>query len=61
MTEKYIMRENSIPDNILHDRNLCDISLQENELVLTFKIEYYPQDYTDTTFAEKYKISQNAI
>ncbi len=55
MTEKYIMRENRIPDGILHDRNLCDISLKENELVLTFKIEYYPQDYTDTTFAEKYK------
>lgn len=55
MTEKYIMKENSIPDGILHDQNLCDISLQNNDLILTFETHYYPQDYIDTTFAEKYK------
>lgn len=53
MTEKYIMSENSIPDGILHDQCLCDISLQDNELALMFKTRFYPQDYTDTSFTEK--------
>lgn len=55
MTEKYIMSENYIPDVILHDQDLYNISLQDNELILSFETHFYPQDYTDTTYAEKYK------
>ncbi len=55
MTEKYIMSENSIPDGMLHDQNLYDISLENNELTLSFDTHFYPQNYTDTSFAEKYK------
>lgn len=54
MTEKYIMSENSIPDGMLHDQNLYDISLENNELTLSFDTHFYPQNYTDTSFAEKY-------
>ncbi|MCH5316099.1 MAG: hypothetical protein J1E81_09300 [Eubacterium sp.] len=55
MTEKYIMSENYIPDGILHDQDLYNISLENNELTLSFETHFYPQDYTDTSFAEKYK------
>lgn len=55
MTEKYIMSENKIPYGILHDQNLDDISFRNNELTLSFEIHFYPQNYTDTAFAEKYK------
>lgn len=55
MTEKYIMSENRIPDGILHDQGLYNVSLNDDVLTLSFETHYYPQDYTDTTFAEKYK------
>lgn len=55
MTEKYIMSENNIPDGILHDQDLYNVSYKDNMLTLSFETHYYPQDYTDTTFAEKYK------
>lgn len=55
MVEKYIMLENDIPDGILHDQYLYDISLQNNELTLSFEVHYYPQNYSNTSFAQKYK------
>lgn len=55
MTEKYIMSENNIPDGILHDQDLYNVSYNDNVLTLSFETHFYPQDYTDTTFAEKYK------
>lgn len=55
MTEKYVMNENSIPDGILHDQDLYNVSYSDNVLTLSFETHFYPQDYTDTTFAEKYK------
>lgn len=55
MVEKYIMCENDIPDGILHDQYLYDISLQNNEVTLSFEVHYYPQNYSNTSFAQKYK------
>lgn len=51
MTEKYIMSEHNIPDGILHDQDLYNISYDGNALTLSFETHFYPQDYTDTTFA----------
>lgn len=55
MTEKYVMCENIIPDGILHDQDLYNVSYNDNVLTLSFETHFYPQDYTDTTFAERYK------
>ncbi len=55
MTEKYIISEHNIPDGILHDQDLYNVSYNDNILTLSFETHFYPQDYTDTTFAEKYK------
>ena len=55
MIEKLVMRENSIPDGILHDQDLYKIELNGKELTLSFKTYYYPQDYTKAEFAERYK------
>lgn len=55
MTEKYIMSEHYIPDGILHDQDLYNVSYSDNVLTLSFETHYYPQNFTDTTFAEKYK------
>lgn len=55
MTEKYIMSEHNIPDGIIHDQDLYNISYDGNALTLSFKTHFCPQDYTDTTVVEKYK------
>ena len=55
MTEKYIISENNIPDGILQDQDLYNVSYHDNVLTLSFETHFYPQDYTDSTFAEKYK------
>lgn len=55
MTEKYVMSENIIPDGILQDQDLYNVSYNDDVLTLSFETHFYPQDYFDTTFAEKYK------
>ena len=55
MTEKLIMKDMNIPDGILHDSKLYNVSLENNELTLSFETYYYPDDYTTTEFVEKYK------
>lgn len=55
MTEKFNLNEMQIPDGILHDQDLYQITLEDNVLTLSFETHYYPQNFTDTTFAEKYK------
>lgn len=55
MTEKFVLSNHNIPDGILHDQDLYEIKLENDELTLSFESHYYPQDYTDTSFAEKYK------
>lgn len=55
MTEKYILNEHIIPDGIMHDQELNNISIDCDTLTLCFDIHYYPQNYTDTTLVEKYK------
>lgn len=55
MTEKLIMKDMNIPDGILHDSKLYNVSLENNELTLSFETHYYPEDYTTTEFVEKYK------
>lgn len=55
MTEKFVLSDHNIPDGILHDQDLYEIKLENDELTLSFEAHYYPQDYTDTSFAEKYK------
>ena len=55
MTEKLIMKDINIPDGILHDSKLYNVSFENNELILSFEFNYSPEDYTTTEFAEKYK------
>lgn len=55
MIEKFVMNEHTIPDGILHDQDLYNVSYNDKVLTLSFETHFYPQDYTDTTFAEKYK------
>lgn len=55
MIEKFVMNEHTIPDVILHDQDLYNVSYNDKVLTLSFETHFYPQDYTDTTFAEKYK------
>ncbi|MGN1124086.1 MAG: hypothetical protein ACI4RR_07050 [Eubacterium sp.] len=55
MTEKYVMSESRIPDGILHDQALYSAFFVDNVLTLSFETHFYPQNYTDTTFAQKYK------
>lgn len=54
MTEKYIMRENSIPDGMLHDQDLYEISLKDGILILSFNIFLSKEEYGDSDFAKKY-------
>ena len=53
MTEKFVLREHYIPDGILHDQDLYEIKLENNELTLSFEVHYYPQDWK--AGAEPYK------
>lgn len=54
MTEKYIMCGNSIPDGMLHDQDLYEISLKDGILTLSFNIFLSQEDYGDSDFAKKY-------
>ncbi|WP_297031437.1 hypothetical protein [uncultured Eubacterium sp.] len=54
MTEKYIMRENYIPDGILHDHDLYNVSLDDNVLTLSFETHLF-SDQKGNEFCEKYK------
>lgn len=54
MTEKYIMSENNIPDGMLHDQNLYEISLKGGVLTLSFNIFLSKEEYKDSDFAKKY-------
>jgi hypothetical protein len=55
MIEKYIMSENIIPDGILHDQDLYNVALDDDELTLSFNIKFYPNNYTDISLVQKYK------
>lgn len=54
MTEKFVMRENNIPDGMLHDQNLYEISLKNEVLTLSFNIFLSKEEYGDNDFAKKY-------
>lgn len=54
MIEKYIMSENSIPDGMLHDQYLYEISLKNGILTLSFNIFLSQEEYADNDFAKKY-------
>ena len=54
MTEKFVLREHCVPNGILHDQDLYEVKLENNELTLSFEVYYYPQDWIGD-FAEKYK------
>ncbi len=53
MTEKFVLSEHYIPDGILHDQDLYEIKLENNELTLSFDISCF-EDYI-ASVAEKYK------
>ena len=53
MTEKFVLREHYIPDGILHDQDLYEVKLENNELTLSFEISCF-EDYI-ASVAEKYK------
>ncbi len=52
MTEKFVMREHFIPDGILHDQDLCEVKLENGELILTFETHCY-NDH-NASLVEKY-------
>lgn len=54
MTEKYIMSENNIPDGILHDQDLHNVSYNDNVLTLSFETHLF-SDQKGNEFCEKYK------
>ena len=54
MTEKYSMCAHTIPDGILHDQELVDLSLNGAELVLSFKTHLF-SDMKGNAFCERYK------
>lgn len=54
MTEKYIMSENNIPDGILNDQDLYNISYHDNVLTLSFETHLF-SDQNGNEFCEKYK------
>lgn len=54
MTEKYIMSENNIPDGILHDQDLYNVSYNDNVLTLSFETHLF-SDQKGNEFCEKYK------
>ncbi|MDE6124729.1 MAG: hypothetical protein K2G22_05820 [Eubacterium sp.] len=54
MTEKYIMSENNIPDGMLHDQSLYEISLKYGILTLSFNIFLSKEEYGNSNFAKKY-------
>ena len=51
MTEKFVLSEHYIPDGILHDQDLYEIKLENNELTLSFDISCF-EDYI-ASLAEK--------
>lgn len=53
MTEKFVLREHYIPDGILHDQDLYEVKLENNELTLSFKIRYF-EGY-EASYDGKYK------
>jgi len=54
MTEKFVMSENNIPDGMLHDQNLYEISLENGVLTLSFNIFLSKEEYGENDFAKKY-------
>lgn len=54
MTENFVMRENNIPDGMLHDQNLYEISLENGVLTLSFNIFLSKEEYGENDFAKKY-------
>lgn len=54
MTEKFVMRENRIPDGMLHDQDLYKISLENGILTLSFNIFLSEEEYVENDFAKKY-------
>lgn len=54
MTENFVMRENNIPDGMLHDQNLYKISLENGVLTLSFNIFLSKEEYEENDFAKKY-------
>lgn len=54
MTEKLIMSENNIPDGLLHDQDLYEISLENGILTLSFDIFLSEEEYGCSDFAKKY-------
>lgn len=54
MTEKFDMSENSIPDGMLHDQKLYDVSFENNIVTLSFNIFLSKEEYKDSGFAKKY-------
>lgn len=54
MIEKYLMSENNIPDGILHDQSLYNISLEDSLLTLSFETHLF-SDMIGNAFCEKYK------
>lgn len=54
MTEVFDTNKVNIPYGVLHDQNLVNIEYNDKELILSFRIELYKEDYTEEIY-NKYK------
>lgn len=54
MTEKFTMCDKRIPDGMLHDQDLCEISFENKVLTLSFNISFNEEEYENNAFAKKY-------
>lgn len=54
MTEKFVMNDNHIPDGMLHDQSLYEVSLENDILILSFNILLSEKEYGESDFARKY-------
>lgn len=54
MVEKYIMCENDIPDGMLHDQRMYNISFDDNIVTLSFNVQLDKEEYKNSDFARKY-------
>lgn len=54
MTEKFVMAQQNLPDGILHDQHLYNISFENRVLILSFEIKYF-SDMQGNAFCERYR------
>ena len=55
MKTEFELSNANIPYGVLHDQILSDLKYENGELIFTFDIEIFENDYTDKSVYEKFK------